>query len=194
MLNKHSSVMVKVLLMEREVRAHQLPEIRACLFDHQPVDVIRKNEDEDWSPSLPTINMRIVLEWMGTDLCHYYPSGKPFVNPKLPQVVARYKREFQVQYYPVDRGLIELDQNINPNNVFRSIPDAPIPTVKPGDLDNAPLEGPLAHVTDRFRCQKQDNRGLQDRMVHDKDIPTHGAYRQRLAIQHTLQTSRWQRL
>ena len=75
--------------MERELRAHQLPAIRECPYIRQAADVIEKDEHEDWSPSQPTIKKRIVLEWMGTDLWHIRPFGKPFSNPELPQIVAR---------------------------------------------------------------------------------------------------------
>jgi hypothetical protein len=88
-INNSCSLVVKDLLMERELRAHQLPVIKECPYIRQAVDVIEKGEQEDWSSSQSTINKRIVLEWMETNLWHVRPFDKPFSNPKLPQIVAR---------------------------------------------------------------------------------------------------------
>lgn len=141
--------------MERELRAHQLPVIRECPYIRQAVDVIEKGEHEDWSPSQSKIKKRIVLEWMDTDLWHIRPFGKPFSNPRLPQIVARSILEallvFQkmkgvhtgrniTSHYPIYLywGYItnNLDPDVNPNNILLSNLDAPMPTVKLGDLDN----------------------------------------------------------
>ena len=81
--------MIKDVTFEREIRAHQLPAIKASPYIRQALDVIEKHEDEDWSPSPPSVTKRIVLEWMDTDLWHTRPFGKGFRNPKLPQIVAR---------------------------------------------------------------------------------------------------------
>ncbi|EEQ29073.1 conserved hypothetical protein [Microsporum canis CBS 113480] len=85
----HNNLVVKDLRVERELRAHQLPVIKECPYIRQVVDVIEKGEHEDWSPSPPTIQKRLVLEWMDTDLWLVRPFGKPFSNPRLPQIVAR---------------------------------------------------------------------------------------------------------
>ncbi|PTU21165.1 hypothetical protein P175DRAFT_0516733 [Aspergillus ochraceoroseus IBT 24754] len=86
-VNKH--VVIKDVALERELRAHQLPAIKASPYIRQALDVIEKREDEDWSPSPPSITNRIVLEWMDTDLWLPRPLDKGFSNPKLPQIVAR---------------------------------------------------------------------------------------------------------
>ncbi|EFR00864.1 CMGC protein kinase [Nannizzia gypsea CBS 118893] len=80
---------MKDLLMERELRAHQLPAIKECPYIRQAVDVIERGELEDWSPSPPSIQKRLVMEWMDTELWLVRPFGKPFSNPRLPQIVTK---------------------------------------------------------------------------------------------------------
>ncbi|KAK2759911.1 hypothetical protein FQN54_002646 [Arachnomyces sp. PD_36] len=128
---------IKDLQMERELRAHQLPVIKECPYIRQAVDVIEKGEHEDWSPSPPTINKRIVLEWMETDLWRVRPFGKPFSNPNLPQIVTRSILEALLVF----QRMKGVHTDVNPNNIFLSNLDAPLPTVKLGDLDNAFSEG-----------------------------------------------------
>jgi hypothetical protein len=53
------------------------------------VDVIEKDEQEDWAPSAPSVNRRIVQEWMDTDLWLVRPFGKPFSKPELPAIVTK---------------------------------------------------------------------------------------------------------
>ncbi|KKK21566.1 hypothetical protein AOCH_003926 [Aspergillus ochraceoroseus] len=134
-VNKH--VVIKDVALERELRAHQLPAIKASPYIRQALDVIEKREDEDWSPSPPSITNRIVLEWMDTDLWLPRPLDKGFSNPKLPQIVARSILEALVVFQEM-KGV---HTDINPNNIFISNLDAPLPTVKLGDLDNAFSEG-----------------------------------------------------
>lgn len=83
------SAVVKDLVLSRELAAHELPAIKASSRIRQAIDVIEKHEHENWSPSQPSVNKRIVFEWMDTDLWHVRPIGKRFSNPKLPQIVAR---------------------------------------------------------------------------------------------------------
>ncbi|KAM5437511.1 hypothetical protein McanMca71_000876 [Microsporum canis] len=133
----HNNLVVKDLRVERELRAHQLPVIKECPYIRQVVDVIEKGEHEDWSPSPPTIQKRLVLEWMDTDLWLVRPFGKPFSNPRLPQIVARSMLEALLVFQRV-KGV---HTDVNPNNVFLSNLDSPSPIVKLGDLDNAFSEG-----------------------------------------------------
>lgn len=80
-----TSVVIKNILRERELRTHQIPEIRACPYIRQLQDVIEQEENEWWPPSEPK---KMVLEWMDADLWQCRPHGKP-ANPKLPQIVAK---------------------------------------------------------------------------------------------------------
>ncbi|KAK2836889.1 hypothetical protein FQN49_006622 [Arthroderma sp. PD_2] len=130
-------LVVKDLLMERELLAHQLPVIKACPYIRQAVDVIEKGEHEDWSPSPSTIQKQLVLEWMDTDLWLTRPFGKPFLNPKLPQIVTRSILEALLVFQQM-KGV---HTDVNPNNILLSNLDTPLPTVKLGDLDNAFSEG-----------------------------------------------------
>lgn len=75
--------------MERELKAQQYPSIAACKYIRQVVDVIEKAEQEDWTPTPPSVNKRMVLEWMDTDLWLVRPFGKPFSNPDLPAIVTK---------------------------------------------------------------------------------------------------------
>ncbi|KAL1955339.1 hypothetical protein VTO42DRAFT_8679 [Malbranchea cinnamomea] len=81
-------VVIKDLQFERELEMHQLPAVQACKYIRQAVDVIEKGEKDDWTPSEPSVNKQMVLEWMDTDLWHIRPFGKPFSNPKLPAIVS----------------------------------------------------------------------------------------------------------
>ncbi|KAK2784853.1 hypothetical protein FQN53_008186 [Emmonsiellopsis sp. PD_33] len=128
---------VKDLTLDRELEAHELPAIKSSPRIRQAIDVIEKGETEDWSPSQPSVNRRLVLEWMDTDLWHARPFGKPFSNPKLPQIVARSILEALCVFHEM-RGV---HTDINPNNVFLSGLETPTPRVKLGDLDNAFTEG-----------------------------------------------------
>ncbi|KAF3479556.1 uncharacterized protein GIQ15_06532 [Arthroderma uncinatum] len=128
---------VKDLLMERELRAHQLPVIKECPYIRQVVDVIEKDEHDDWSPSPSKIQKRLVLEWMDTDLWKICPFGRPFSNPRLPQIVTRSILEALLVFQQM-KGV---HTDVNPNNIFLSNIDTSLPIVKLGDLDNAFSEG-----------------------------------------------------
>ncbi|KAI1908183.1 hypothetical protein LOZ65_006682 [Ophidiomyces ophidiicola] len=125
-------VVVKDLQLERELCVHQLPRIQACKYIRQAVDIIENSEEDDWTPSESSVNKRIVLEWMDTDLWHIRPFGKPFVNQQLPAIVSKSILEALV-VFKQERGV---HTDVNPNNIFVSNLNAPIPTVKLGDLDN----------------------------------------------------------
>ncbi|PGH36195.1 serine/threonine protein kinase [[Emmonsia] crescens] len=126
------NAVVKDLVLERELDAHELPTIKASPWIRQAIDVIEKGEHEDWSPSQPSVNKRLVLEWMDTDLWHARPYGKPFSNPKLPQIVARSVLEALCVFH----GMRGVHTDVNPNNIFLSGLETPTPKVKLGDLDN----------------------------------------------------------
>ncbi|KAK2735225.1 hypothetical protein FQN55_002225 [Onygenales sp. PD_40] len=130
-------VAVKDLVLERELHAHRLPYIQGAKFIRQAVDVIIKSEHDDWTPSLPSVNKRIVFEWMDTDLWTTRPFGKPFSNPKLPAIVAKSILEALLIFQQTSN----VHTDVNPNNIFLSDLEAAIPTVKLGDLDNAFSEG-----------------------------------------------------
>ncbi|KAI1948000.1 hypothetical protein LOZ12_002099 [Ophidiomyces ophidiicola] len=130
-------VVVKDLQLERELRVHQLPSIQSCKYIRQAIDIIEKSEKDDWTPSESSVNKRIVLEWMDTDLWQIRPFGNPFANQQLPAIVSKSILEALV-VFKQERGV---HTDVNPNNIFISNLGAPIPTVKLGDLDNAFSEG-----------------------------------------------------
>ncbi|KLJ05802.1 hypothetical protein EMPG_09321 [Blastomyces silverae] len=128
---------VKDLVLERELHAHQLSYVQGCKFIRQAVDIIEKSEHDNWTPSLPSVNKRIVFEWMDTDLWQIRPFGKPFSNPKLPAIVTKSILEALFVFQQTSN----VHTDVNPNNIFLSDLEALIPTVKLGDLDNAFSEG-----------------------------------------------------
>lgn len=128
-----------------------MPAIRACPYIRQLEDVIDRKGNEHCFPSNPNIKMRLVLEWMDTDLWQLRPYGK-LTNPRLPQVVAKSVLEALVvfqrlhavhtgKFYRLAFIIIPLTtvrdgSDVNPNNIFVSNLDQSTPTVKLGDLDN----------------------------------------------------------
>jgi hypothetical protein len=119
------------------------------------VDVIEKDEQEDWAPSPPSVNRRMVLEWMDTDLWLIRPFGKPFSNPQLPAVVTKSILEaldrcviIPIRFRQNSSADIDLKGiDVNPNNIFLSGLESRTPTVKLGDLDNSMLTTFLTYLT-----------------------------------------------
>lgn len=130
---------------------HQHPAIQGCRYIRQTVDIIEKGEQEDWASSPPFVNKRMVLEWMDTDLWLFCPFGNPFSNPYLPAIVTKSILEALVVFQQtggVHTGklistpcasklrLILLKTDVNRNDIFLANLEAPVPTVKLGDLGN----------------------------------------------------------
>jgi serine/threonine protein kinase len=170
-----TSVTIKNLLRERELRTHEVPEIRACPYIRQLQDVIgAENEPK-----------KLVLEWMDTDLWKSRPYNK-LANPKLPQVVAKSILEALVVFqrlHAVHTGenskiiaitpVVLIIVDVNPNNILVSNIAQMTPIVKFGDLDNGkPSDGTIVCVTHQA-CKHF--RRAQQRTTH-----THKLTRQEL--------------
>lgn len=146
-----TSVTVKDLIRERELRAHQVPELRACPYVRQLLDVVEPVEDEP---------KKLVLEWMEATLWQIRPHGK-LANPKLPQIVAKSILEALVVFqrlhavhtgkYPKSASLVSsvlIMEDVNPNNIFLTFGDQTTPIVKLGHLDNGrPLHSISVHAS-----------------------------------------------
>ena len=84
----------------------------------------------------------MVFEWMDTDLWQL-PSGPFRSGSQLPRNVAR----SILEALAVTDGEYGVHTDVNPNNVFLSGLDSPLPTVKLGDLGNCLFSNP-SNVTD----------------------------------------------